>query len=356
MTNERCSYGANCICVNFPTEIELIKCGCTKYNSDCNALLHHMCQTTFAQQYGVDDLEYKCHYCMNHSLLDQGIDMLMNDFNSCDTNTKNPDSTVDNSNNNIVSVEDSNNNNISNNISIDDLNACDPNVITTDSRVADSNNNNNNVSIEEKNDGVADDQNVSTPSPKKRPATTSWNSNSKKQKKKNLQCKKGARVKVRRNNLFHILPDPEQKKGMEKYGNSRNFHGDIVSGNGKSGYQIRFDDLPSGKQIVYVKRRNIISVVDRGEEEKEYDHYVEELQESHSKKDPVIACMVKCQREFQKLDDEVVIDAKKFDMLYEDENKIEKKLEWEIVAETEECDLGGVDFDLDVSWKKYCNK
>ena len=69
---------------------------------------------------------------------------------------------------------------------------------------------------------------------------------------------------------------------MENFGNSRNFHGDIVSGNGTSGYQIRFDDLPSGLQNVYVKRRNIITVVDRGDEEKEYEDETEESLSSSS--------------------------------------------------------------------------
>lgn len=123
-------------------------------------------------------------------------------------------------------------------------------------------------------------------------------------------------MKVTRKNSFHYLIEPEQKAGMEKHGNSRNFHGGIASGNGKSGCQIRFDDLPSGHNAAHVKRRNIINVVEKGEEEKEYDHHVEELQESHSKKDPVIARMVKCQKEFQKLDDEAVIDAKTFDILH----------------------------------------
>lgn len=103
---------------------------------------------------------------MNRSLVDQGVDMLTNDLN-CDATANNPDSTADDSNENSNSAQDSNNNNISNNISINDLNACDLNLTNADSRVDDSNNNNSNVCIEQQNDAVSDNQNVSTSSPKK---------------------------------------------------------------------------------------------------------------------------------------------------------------------------------------------
>ena len=63
-----------------------------------------------------------------------------------------------------------------------------------------------------------------------------------------------------------------QQVGLEKYGNSRNFHGNIISGSGKEGCKIQFDDLPSDNQIVYVKRRNAITVADPAEEEEEHDY------------------------------------------------------------------------------------
>ena len=67
--------------------------------------------------------------------------------------------------------------------------------------------------------------------------------------------------------MFHILKSEKQKDDIQKYGNSRNFHGEIISGNGKQGYNIKFDDLPADDQVVYVRRRNIIVVVEEGEEE-----------------------------------------------------------------------------------------
>ena len=51
----------------------------------------------------------------------------------------------------------------------------------------------------------------------------------------------------------------------------------IVSGNGKQGYQIQFDDLSAGNQMAYVRRRNIITVVEIGEKEVEYDHINSDL-------------------------------------------------------------------------------
>ena len=41
--------------------------------------------------------------------------------------------------------------------------------------------------------------------------------------------------------------------------------GEIISGNGKQGYNIKFYDFPADDQVVYVLRRNIIVVVEEGE-------------------------------------------------------------------------------------------
>ena len=92
--------------------------------------------------------------------------------------------------------------------------------------------------------------------------------------------------------------------------------------------------------------------MDKEEEERECDHSNEEHQESPKKKDAVVGCVLRSQKDFEKLDDDVVLSSKSFDVSYEDENKIEKTLEWEIIDEVEEVNLGGVNFDVDVSWKK----
>jgi hypothetical protein len=86
------------------------------------------------------------------------------------------------------------------------------------------------------------------------------------------QCCKGACVKVTRRNLFHVLKHDEQRDTLKGYGNSRNFFGRILSGSGKQGYNIRFDNLPAGYQDFTIKRRILITIVKDGREEKEHDH------------------------------------------------------------------------------------
>jgi hypothetical protein len=81
-------------------------------------------------------------------------------------------------------------------------------------------------------------------------ATAAGVTSSSKKKKASAQCRKGARVKIKRSLLFHILQHDDQKRKLEGCGNSRNFFGIILSGSGKTGCKIRFDDLPAGAQDV----------------------------------------------------------------------------------------------------------
>jgi hypothetical protein len=103
-------------------------------------------------------------------------------------------------------------------------------------------------------------------------ATTARVTSSSKKKKIAAQCRKGARVKVTRSHLFHVLETDDQRDKLKGYGNSRNFFGRILSGSGKEGYRIRFDDLPAAHQDVTIKRRILITVLEEGKEEKEHDH------------------------------------------------------------------------------------
>jgi hypothetical protein len=59
-------------------------------------------------------------------------------------------------------------------------------------------------------------------------------------------------VKVTRNILFHVLQDEVQKESTKQYGNHQNFFGTIISGSGKQGFKVQFDDLPVGDQEVYI--------------------------------------------------------------------------------------------------------
>ena len=107
---------------------------------------------------------------------------------------------------------------------------------------------------------------LQSPQLKRAAPLTTARKKSSNEKKKAFKAKKGCRIKVTRNNLYHVLNETQQV-GLEKFGNSRNFHGNIISGSGKQGNKVKFDDLPSDDQIVYVKRRNVITVVDLTEEE-----------------------------------------------------------------------------------------
>ena len=122
------------------------------------------------------------------------------------------------------------------------------------------------------------------------------------------------RVKVQRKSLFHILEHEEQKEVMKRDdGNSRNYYGKVLSGNGNQGYRIQFDELPVGMQIVHIKRRERITVVEDGEEEKMYDRELEECEEctsSPSKTRKDNNPMMTCQRDFKKLDDDIFCHAR----------------------------------------------
>jgi len=107
---------------------------------------------------------------------------------------------------------------------------------------------------------------------KRNPPTTVRNSGLYEKKNKRGSCRKSAQVKLRKENLFHILKSDNQKEYIKKYRNSRNFYGKIVSGNGKDGYCIKFDDLSADDQVVYACGTNVITVVNEGEEEVDCDH------------------------------------------------------------------------------------
>ena len=94
------------------------------------------------------------------------------------------------------------------------------------------------------------DKVIATLPMKRKAPTTARNISSKEKKKKRANCKKGSRVKVRRDNLFHILKSEAQKTDIAKYDNSWNFYDVITSGSGKQGYQIEFDDLPAGNSYM----------------------------------------------------------------------------------------------------------
>ena len=71
MTNEACSYGANCTRVGFSTKIDLIKCKCAKWTNNCDNELHCMRQTSYLLKVNYDNgLQYACIECVNKTVDD----------------------------------------------------------------------------------------------------------------------------------------------------------------------------------------------------------------------------------------------------------------------------------------------
>ena len=93
---------------------------------------------------------------------------------------------------------------------------------------------------------------------------------------KKFNCKKGARIKIARGILFYVLIHHQQKYAFHECGNSRNFHGAMLSRNSDQGCSMKFDEFLSDWKEVFAKRRNKITLADPVEEEKEYGREIEE--------------------------------------------------------------------------------
>jgi hypothetical protein len=164
-------------------------------------------------------------------------------------------------------------------------------------------------------------------------ATTS----SSKKKKLAAQCRKGAHVKVTRSNIFHVLEHDEQRETLKGYGNSRNYYGQILSGSGKQGYNICFDDLPAAFQDVTIKRRILITVVEDGEEEKEHDHVnqpaAEDLAEITQKPAQKELPAKESINKFCSLETDTLSSGKKFDLRWGPGD--DEVINWKILADGE---------------------
>ena len=293
-----CCYGD--VCERIP--VKLVAC---KY---CDGQLHHTCQAKYEFTYGIESaMVYICRPCIDkkyHDIIERakakiqaddetdsdGTVDLCGDDNCSNEAVANAVQVIDGANGaGVAAIR-------TNEVSTD-------NVPTSDKEVASDGHNEETMTSgketheektddtctneektddtnEEKTDDTNEVQAATTAStPRQKRPTTARNVSTYTKKKKRANCKKGARIKIRRDNLFHILKSDKQKEDIQKYGNSRNFHGEIISGNGKQGYNIKFDDLPAEDQMVYVRRRNIIVVLEEGEEEVECDHVNVDLNE-----------------------------------------------------------------------------
>jgi len=339
-----CCYGDTC--EHLP--VALVK---RKY---CDGEIHHICQTKYEFTYGLNsDMVYICRPCIDkkyHDILEKakkqaddetdldGTVDLCGDNNGDNEAAANAVEVIDGANGaGVVTIETTNNIIASKKEATGEETTND--IITSDKEAVG----------EEKTDDIVQAA-ATAPTPcqitrgkAKRP-TTARNPSTCAKKKKRANCKKGARVTICRNNLFHILKSDKQKEDIQKYGNIRNFHGEIISGNGKQGYNIKFDDLPADDQMVYVRQRNIIVVIEEGEEEVEYNHANVDLDTKVSvpKKDEHKKCITK----FCDMGDEEIMNAKTF-TLKDGTNEIV----WNILPDGEYIKWDEIELD-DETWKK----
>ena len=147
-------------------------------------------------------------------------------------------------------------------------------------------------------------------------STTARNPDSKIKKKRAVLCRKGARVRLRQDHLMHCMVLDDQRAKLRGFPNSRNFYGTIEHGTGKTGYKIRFDDLPAENQTVHIRRRNIITVCEPGEDEAPFDYMDDDMFSEVQKKEKKVNPYHKAIEDFYELDDEIVMNATIFDMHY----------------------------------------
>ena len=130
---------------------------------------------------------------------------------------------------------------------------------------------------------------------------------------------------MRRDNLFHMINSDTHKIYISTYGNKRNVYTVIISGNGKQGYRIKFDDLPAGNQEMYDHWRNIVTVVTFVEEEVYCDHSNTDLNVMKPLIAKDVEVQAKCMNIFFEKKDEDIITAKRIKMNYNKEYEDQEK-------------------------------
>jgi hypothetical protein len=155
------------------------------------------------------------------------------------------------------------------------------------------------------------------------PKTTSRN----KQKSQGCEARIGVgqHVKIERSNLYHILKTSEQRQCLP-HGIASNYcsFGTVVAGGGvktaKKGWDVMFDVLPAGDNIVGNITRSKLTVLAPGDEEsaEQINNSTQaELMEEIMREDKVkLTLAMKSQKEFMKLSDDTVKDATSFAMFW----------------------------------------
>ena len=172
----------------------------------------------------------------------------------------------------------------------------------------------------------------STHSKRASPVTTARQK--KKNQQKQIQIKKGVRVKIRRKNLYHILTTNSQKEKTKGFNDNYNFYGRILSGSAQQGYNVEFSAFPVGEKTVFVKRRWLTAVAEDATDE--YDRVtddpkvLDEIDEQEKKKKKTVYQLAI--EKFVALEPEIQSVAKTFDMVY---NEKGDAIHWDILLDNE---------------------
>jgi hypothetical protein len=160
-------------------------------------------------------------------------------------------------------------------------------------------------------------------------------------------------VKVLRKNLFHLLPvGSVSQNALVGVAGNFNYYGQVMSGTAKSHYTIKFDALPHGHQEVDKVRRAVITVLERGEDEPDFDHRtaseIEECSEvaMEKRKSP----SEESTDEFCNLDKETIASATTFLHKYGEGD--DEHVKWTILKDTEHITDDPMDIPDSVEFKK----
>ena len=152
-------------------------------------------------------------------------------------------------------------------------------------------------------------------------------------KRRKVRIHKGCRVKIQRNHLVRILETNTQRLCISpNSGNSHNYFGTVISGSTEKGWNVRFDVLPRNENII-VCRKQRLSVLEKGEQEKEYDRQepVLEYKDSDDDDEDKYWTSLTCFKGKGKLSKNQIAELTEVDVFYG--NQPDEFFKWEILAD-----------------------
>jgi hypothetical protein len=161
-----------------------------------------------------------------------------------------------------------------------------------------------------------------------------------------MKIRKGVRVKVQRQVLYHLCSRAQQAKLPKNGGNSYNVYGTVLHGaSGRRGWDIQLDVFTQEDHTVKSLTRSKIVVLEKGEEELEYDRPVDTdpLPSTFQTLSPRPTAPKTPHKELLLLTNEDLVTAKSFP--YQWGKAPEETVHWNIVPDNESIDWGMPDFE-----------